>query len=188
MTLPNKLTLFRVLLVPVFMFFSMPAAKWYSADFAKFLSDAGLKIGLVVFLVAALTDILDGNLARKRGEVTNLGKFMDPLADKLLVLAGFLVLMVRFDLTPWFILIVFARELMVAGVRMVAAGEGKVIAASIWGKIKTVTQIVAIVAYLLNDFMDMLYFDDILMWFSIILTIYSGIDYLLKNIKILKKA
>lgn len=196
MTLPNKITLIRIIIVPIFMFFAMPAAGWYSEGLTHFLNNTGPFIAVILFILAALTDILDGSLARSRNEVTNLGKFLDPIADKLLVLAGLLVLMVKFDLNAWFILIVFARELMVMGIRMIAAGEGIVIAASIWGKIKTTMQIIAIVAYMLNEIVpkifngaikDMWYLDDFLMWVAILITIYSGIDYLLKNLKLLRK-
>lgn len=187
MTLPNKITFIRILFVPVFMFFAMPAAGWYPEGLAEFLTTAGPYISIALFIIAALTDILDGSLARSRNEVTNLGKFLDPIADKLLVLAGMLVLMVRFDLSAWLILIVFARELMVMGIRMIAAGEGVVVAASIWGKVKTVTQIIAVVAYMLNDIMDMWYLDQIAMAVAIIITIYSGLDYLFKNRKFLTK-
>lgn len=188
MTLPNKITMVRIIFVPIFMFFAMPAAGWYPEGLARFISTAGPYIAIALFILAALTDILDGSLARSRNEVSNLGKFLDPIADKLLVLAGLLVLMVKFDLSAWFVLIVFTREMMVAGIRMVAAGEGVVIAASIWGKVKTITQIVAVVAYLLNDIIDMWYLDDIVMWAAILITIYSGLDYLFKNIKLLKSS
>ncbi len=197
MSLPNKITIVRILFVPVFMFFAMPAANWYPSGLQQLLSTAGPYIAIGLFIIAALTDILDGHLARKRNEVTNLGKFLDPIADKLLVLAGLLVLTVRFDLSVWIILIVFARELMVMGIRMIAAGEGVVIAASIWGKVKTVIQIIAIIAYLLNDVVeqllnglikDMWYLDDIVMGAAIIITIYSGIDYFIKNRGFLKKS
>ncbi len=197
MTLPNKITFIRILFVPIFMFFAMPAAVWYPDGLQQFLVSAGSYIAIALFIIAALTDILDGSLARSRNEVTNLGKFLDPIADKLLVLAGLLVLMVKFDLSGWIILIVFARELMVMGIRMIAAGEGVVVAASIWGKVKTVMQIIAIVAYMLNDIVpklfgglikDMWYLDDILMGAAILITIYSGFDYLIKNMSFLKKA
>jgi len=197
MTLPNKITMLRIFFVPVFMFFAMPAATWYPQGLQDFLSNAGPFIAIVLFIIAAITDILDGSLARKRNEVSNLGKFLDPIADKLLVLAGLLVLMVRFNLSAWIILIVFARELMVMGIRMIAAGEGKIVAASIWGKIKTIMQIIAIVAYMLNDIVpklfngaikDMWYLDDILMGIAVIITIYSGLDYLIKNADFLKRA
>jgi len=196
MTLPNKITFLRILFVPIFMFFAMPAAAWYPDGLQQFLSSAGAYIAMALFVIAALTDILDGNLARSRNEVTNLGKFLDPIADKLLVLAGLLVLMVKFDLSGWIVLIVFARELMVMGIRMIAAGEGVVVAASIWGKVKTIMQIIAIVAYMLNDIVpklfggvikDMWYLDDILMGAAILITIYSGFDYLIKNMSFLKK-
>ena len=197
MSLPNKITFIRILFVPIFMFFAMPAATWYPDGLQQFLVSAGSYIAIALFVIAALTDILDGSLARSRNEVTNLGKFLDPIADKLLVLAGLLVLMVKFDLSAWVILIVFARELMVMGIRMIAAGEGVVIAASIWGKVKTIMQIIAIVAYMLNDIVpklfggaikDMWYLDDILMGAAILITIYSGFDYLMKNMSFLKKA
>ena len=196
MTLPNKITFIRILFVPVFMFFAMPAAAWYSDGLQLFLVSMGSYIAITLFIIAALTDILDGSIARSRNEVTNLGKFLDPIADKLLVLAGLLVLMVKFDLSAWLVLIVFARELMVMGIRMIAAGEGVVIAASIWGKVKTIMQIIAIVAYMLNDIVpkffggaikDMWYLDDILMGAAILITIYSGFDYLMKNLSFLKK-
>ena len=188
MTLPNKITMVRIILVPIFMFFAMPVEGWYPVGLTQFLDTAGTYIAIALFILAALTDILDGSLARNRDEVTNLGKFLDPIADKLLVLAGLLVLMVRFDLTAWIILIVFTRELIVAGIRMIAAIEGVVIAASVWGKVKTITQIVAVVAYMLNDIIDMWYLDDIAMWAAVLITIYSGLDYLVKNIRLLKSA
>ncbi|MCK5759553.1 MAG: CDP-diacylglycerol--glycerol-3-phosphate 3-phosphatidyltransferase [Clostridiales bacterium] len=196
MTLPNKITFIRILFVPIFMFFAMPAAAWYPDGLQQFLGSAGSYIAIALFIIAALTDILDGSLARSRNEVTNLGKFLDPIADKLLVLSGLLVLIVRFDLSAWVLLIVFTRELMVMGIRMIAAGEGVVVAASIWGKVKTIMQIIAIVAYMLNDIVpklfggvikDMWYLDDILMGVAILITIYSGFDYLMKNISFLKK-
>lgn len=181
MTLPNKITFIRILFVPIFMFFAMPPASWYSAGFTEFLNSTGSYIAIALFIIAALTDILDGSLARSRNEVTNLGKFLDPIADKLLVMAGLLVLMVKFDLSAWLILIVFARELMVMGIRMIAAGEGVVVAASIWGKVKTVTQIIAVVAYLLNDIINMWYLDEIAMGIAVAITVFSGLDYLYKN-------
>jgi CDP-diacylglycerol--glycerol-3-phosphate 3-phosphatidyltransferase len=196
MTLPNKITLLRIVFVPIFMIFAMPSASWYPEGFSAFLDNWGVLVALILFIMAAVTDILDGSLARKRGEVSNLGKFLDPIADKMLVLAGLLVLMVRYELSAWIILIVFARELMVMGIRMIAAGEGKVVAASIWGKVKTIMQIIAVVAYLLNDIVpklfngiikDMWYIDDFLMAVAVLITIYSGLDYLFKNIKFLKK-
>jgi CDP-diacylglycerol--glycerol-3-phosphate 3-phosphatidyltransferase len=126
---------------------------------------------------------LDGNLARKRNEVTNLGKFLDPIADKLLVIAALLVLIIKYSLSPWIVIIIIARELMVMGIRMMAAGEGVVVAASIWGKIKTVTQIIAIIAYLANGITNMGFVDDFLMYIALAATIFSGMDYLVKNMK-----
>jgi len=183
MTLPNKITFLRIILIPLFLFFALPAPDWMTGGFAGFMENSGPYIAIFLFIAAGITDIIDGNLARKRGEVTNLGKFLDPIADKLLVISALLVLIVKFDLSVWIVIIVIARELMVMGIRTVAAGEGKIVAASIWGKVKTVMQIVAVVAYMLNDIIDMWYLDDALMIIAVLLTIYSGIDYLIKNIE-----
>lgn len=138
MNLPNKLTLLRVALVPV-----------YLAALAV-RTPVSLRLALAVFIAAALTDLLDGRVARSRGQVTNFGKFMDPIADKLLVIPA-LVLMVEQGLVPAWVCIVFvAREFIVSGVRMVAAERGAVIAAGVWGKAKTVAQIVAVALLTVN--------------------------------------
>ena len=186
MNLPNKITFLRIILIPVFLFFALPAPGWYPCGLITFLNTAGPYIALVLFIGAAITDIIDGNLACKRQEVTNLGKFLDPIADKLLVISALLVLIVKFDLSVWYVVIIVARELMVMGIRTIAAGEGKIVAASIWGEVKTVVQIVAVCFWLLNDIIDMWYIDDALMIAAVILTVYSGIDYIVKNFEFLK--
>ncbi|MBN2558679.1 MAG: CDP-diacylglycerol--glycerol-3-phosphate 3-phosphatidyltransferase [Clostridia bacterium] len=187
MSLPNKVTVFRIILIPLFMIFALPPASWYPGAFASFLENSGTVLAIAVFILAGITDIIDGNLARSRNEVSNLGKFLDPIADKLLVLSALLVLIVRSDISTWIVMIIMAREFMVMGIRMVAAGEGVVVAASIWGKIKTVTQIVAIVAVFLSDLIDIWYLGDILMGAAVLITIYSGLDYLVKNIRFITK-
>lgn len=180
MNLPNKLTLLRVVLVPVFMAFMTIDALW--AHIA----------GLAVFCVASLTDMLDGQIARKRKLVTTFGKFADPLADKMLTTAAFLIFMYKGIIDPWPVFIILAREFAVSGIRLVAAAEGEVIAASFWGKIKTVTQMLSIIAGIL--LMCIIAIPEnvsntitcLLVWLSVIFTIVSGAEYIIKNRKLLK--
>ena len=176
MNLANKLTMLRIFLVPIFLIF-MAVQIPYGKELATF-----------IFIVASLTDKLDGYIARSRNQITNFGKFMDPLADKLLVTAA-LVSLVELKIVPsWVAMIIIAREFAVSGLRTIAASEGKVIAASWWGKIKTVIQIVAIITALLNlsyvnpvinPILNIL--TDIFMAAAVIITIISGADYFIKN-------
>ncbi len=191
MNLPNKITIARILLVPIMML--MP----YIGITAK--TSFGLPIVniiiLIIFLVASFTDYLDGHIARKRNIVTNFGKFLDPIADKLLVLAA-LVMLVEARIIPgWIPIIIAAREFMVSAIRMLVATEGKVIAASKLGKIKTVTQMVAIsLAFLdANYFMSFVcggltgfalilnILMSVAMILAVIATIWSGVDYFMKS-------
>ena len=191
MNLPNKITIARILLVPIMML--MP----YIGITAK--TSFGLPIVniiiLIIFLVASFTDYLDGHIARKRNIVTNFGKFLDPIADKLLVLAA-LVMLVEAKIIPgWIPIIIAAREFMVSAIRMLVATEGKVIAASKLGKIKTVTQMVAIsLAFLdTNYFMSFVcggltgfalilnILMSVAMLLAVIATIWSGVDYFMKS-------
>lgn len=191
MNLPNKITIARILLVPIMML--MP----YIGITAK--TSFGLPVVniiiLIIFLVASFTDYLDGHIARKRNIVTNFGKFLDPIADKLLVLAA-LVMLVEAGIIPgWIPIIIAAREFMVSAIRMLVATEGKVIAASKLGKIKTVTQMVAIsLAFLdTNYFMSFVcgsltgfalilnILMSVAMILAVIATIWSGVDYFMKS-------
>ena len=191
MNLPNKITIARILLVPIMML--MP----YIGITAK--TSFGLPIVniiiLIIFLVASFTDYLDGHIARKRNIVTNFGKFLDPIADKLLVLAA-LVMLVEARIIPgWIPIIIAAREFMVSAIRMLVATEGKVIAASKLGKIKTVTQMVAISLAFLDTNYFMSFVCGALTGFALILnilmsaamvlaviaTIWSGVDYFMKS-------
>ncbi len=177
MNLPNKLTIARVMLVPFFIFFYM----------------IGLYLpALIIFLVASFTDYLDGHLARKHNMVSNFGKIMDPLADKVLVYAAF-ALLVESQLIPaWMLIIILAREFTVAGMRTVAAAEGIVIAAAMSGKIKTVLQMIAVPLLLLipvtikgtliSDIVSWAAY--IFLWASLLMTVYSGIEYVKNNIKV----
>lgn len=201
MNLPNKITLSRIFLVPIFMLFIMPLPDWLLQSsllafirpqllfINNFLLNFGNYIAAVIFIIAASTDGVDGYIARKRKMVTRFGKFLDPIADKLLVTAALIPLVQRGDITGWAAMIIIAREFIVTGLRLVAAGEGIVIAASNWGKVKTVTQIIAIVLTLLKNFpLDRftdIRFNEYAMLIAVIVTIYSMYDYLAKNIKVI---
>lgn len=188
MNLANKLTMIRIFLVPVFLVFITVTEIPY-----------GSIIATVVFIIASLTDQLDGYIARSRNQITNFGKFMDPLADKLLVTAA-LVSLVELNLVAgWAVVVILAREFAVSGLRTLAASDGIVIAASWWGKIKTVTQIIAILLLLLkvnintsvnainfinsNSFLNgfFTYVPETIMFIAVLITIVSGVDYFVKN-------
>lgn len=175
MNLPNKLTVLRIIMVPFFVFFMLTdvggaANKW---------------IALVIFCVASLTDMLDGKIARARGLVTNFGKFMDPLADKLLVCSAMICLIPLGKLTAWFVIIIIAREFIISGFRLVASDNGIVIAASYWGKFKTVSQMFMVIVMImdLGGVFDLV--GTVLMWIALVLTIVSLIDYIAKNVEVL---
>lgn len=191
MNLANKLTILRMFLVPVFLVFMAVKGIPY-----------GSIIATIVFILASLTDKLDGYIARSRNQITNFGKFMDPLADKLLVTSA-LVSLVELQLLPaWAAMVIIAREFAVSGLRTVAASEGIVIAASNWGKAKTVIQIVAIILLLIkanlqapslaglskigffSDFLRVV--PNFVMLLAVLITIISGVDYFIKNKSVIK--
>lgn len=172
MNLANKITLFRVLLVPVFMvvlYSDINNSHFYAA---------------LIFILASLTDTLDGYIARSRNLVTNFGKFIDPLADKVLVATALILLVELGKIPGWIVAIIITREFTITGFRVIAASEGITIAASPWGKVKTITQLIAITLILLNNFpfnslnVPM---DTIMLYLSLIFTIISGVDYIYKN-------
>ncbi|MBQ9931812.1 MAG: CDP-diacylglycerol--glycerol-3-phosphate 3-phosphatidyltransferase [Firmicutes bacterium] len=176
MNLPNKLTMLRIFLIPIFIVLLM-FDLWYVA--------AG------VFIAASITDALDGMIARKMNLITNFGKLMDPLADKLLVTAA-LVCFVQLEvLDAWMVIVILAREFLVTGLRTVAAGQGIILAAGVSGKLKTIFQMVAIIVILLQDWPFTLVTDApvglILMWIAVILTIYSGAEYIIKNRRVFQE-
>lgn len=188
MNLANKLTLLRIFLVPVFLIFFLVEG-----------IDYGTIVATIVFIVASITDQLDGHIARSRNQITTFGKFMDPLADKLLVTAVF-VCLVQIGMIPaWAVIIILSREFAVSGLRSIAASNGLVIAASWWGKIKTVTQMLAILLFLLtvnimtigntnllvNFFPGFLVASNIVFYICVAITIISGIDYFIKNRKVI---
>lgn len=178
MNLPNKLTVVRVLMIPFFVWFMLPslggemaASKW---------------IALAIFCIASLTDLLDGKIARKYNLVTNFGKFMDPLADKLLVGAAMICLVEMGRLPAWIVIVIISREFIISGFRLIASDNGIVIAASYWGTFKTVFQM-AMIIVLIAAFEGSVFavVEQILIWVSLILTIVSLVDYIRKNKEVL---
>lgn len=179
MNLANKITFTRIFIIPFFIL-SLLGDFPYSQYVAAF-----------IFILAASTDSMDGYIARKRNEITNLGKFLDPLADKLLITSALVVLVEMGRISSVVAIIIISREFIVTGFRVIAASEGVVIAASWLGKIKTIVQIVSIVAILLDNFPFQLIgfpFDTISLYIATIVTILSGIDYIYKNRKLLKES
>jgi CDP-diacylglycerol---glycerol-3-phosphate 3-phosphatidyltransferase len=197
MNLPNRLTLTRIAMVPLFLVFLLPfpdwLVNWNLLTFIRpnlhainrFIIGYGNFIAAGIFLLAASTDGLDGYIARKRKQITKFGKFLDPIADKLLVTAALVALVQRGDLTGWAATIIISREFIVTGLRLVASAEGVVISASKLGKIKTVSQVVAILATLIKNYPITYFvnfpFDRWAMLFAVVVTIYSGFDYIMKN-------
>jgi len=182
MTLANKLTLSRVVMIPVMIVFiymkSMESPLGFFNDILL-----NQLIFAILFVLASLTDLLDGYVARKYNQITTFGKFLDPIADKVLVMVAFLFLMVVTpDRVPlWAVMIVIVREFAVTGVRLLAVEKGKVIAASPYGKIKTASTMVALIIMLFNDFGLPTLIGDIIFWIAILFTLISGFDYLIKN-------
>lgn len=169
MNLPNKLTVGRMFAVPVFIVVLM-LGHYYAAA--------------AIFAVASITDMLDGMIARKCNLVTNFGKIMDPLADKVLVMSALLCLVELGDVPGWMAIVILAREFTVTGLRTAAAAEGLVIAAGMTGKIKTVLQMIAILAILLGNWPFSLIglpFAEVALWSAVIMTVVSGVEYVVKN-------
>nr|WP_297706263.1 CDP-diacylglycerol--glycerol-3-phosphate 3-phosphatidyltransferase [uncultured Butyrivibrio sp.] len=174
MNLPNKLTVLRVVLIPFFVAFLLlspgnGAFKWVS---------------LAIFIIASLTDMLDGKIARKYNLITDFGKFMDPLADKLLVCSAMICLIELGRIPSWIVVIIIAREFIISGFRLIAADNGRVIAASYWGKFKTTFQMIMVILMIANlgdviPFYDLV--TQIIMWIALALTIISLCDYIVKN-------
>lgn len=175
MNLPNKLTILRIIMIPFFVLFM--------------LLDGGLNpayryIAAVIFIVASFTDLLDGKIARKYNLVTNFGKFMDPLADKLLVCSGLICFVGLGQLPAWFVIIIISREFIISGFRLVASDNGVVIAASYWGKFKTVSQMVMSVLLIVNiPALSML--TTVISVIALVLTVVSLVDYIAKNYRVL---
>ena len=176
MNLPNKLTILRVILIP---FFVVSLLVFHGeVRFLRYLAAS-------IFIVASLTDMLDGKIARKYNLVTNFGKFMDPLADKLLVCSALICLVELGQLPAWMVIVIVSREFIISGFRLVAAEQGIVIAASYWGKFKTTFQMIAVILMIVN--LPALHLvTGMFTWAALILTIVSLADYIMKNHKVLK--
>ena len=177
MNLPNKLTLFRVILIPFFVFFLL----------APYFEGYGNYIAVAIFIVASITDFLDGKIARKYNLVTNFGKFMDPLADKLLVCSALICLIQLESIPAWVVIIIIAREFIISGFRLIASDNGVVIAASYWGKFKTAFQMLTVIVLIL-DIPNKVFIilGTVLIYVSLALTVISLIDSIAKNKDVLK--
>ncbi|MDE6700203.1 MAG: CDP-diacylglycerol--glycerol-3-phosphate 3-phosphatidyltransferase [Acetatifactor sp.] len=197
MNLPNKLTIFRVILIVPFVLVLLSSIQGWGLHEMLFggVSAYAEYTALGIFIVASLTDLLDGKIARKYNLVTNFGKFMDPLADKLLVCAAMIVLVEMGRIPSWVVVVIISREFIISGFRLIASDNGVVIAASYWGKFKTTFQMVMICMMLVKDapFLSLAahqeYFalaTDIVMWIALALTVISLVDYLVKNRNVMK--
>lgn len=176
MNLPNKLTIFRIVLVPVFLIFLLGQFGYWANIVAA-----------VIFIAASATDMLDGYIARKYNMITNFGKFMDPLADKLLVDSALIALVALGRIEAWIVIVIIGREFIISGFRLVAADNGTVIAASFWGKIKTVFQMAATILLIFDfSWFPIYLITQILVYIALVLTVVSLIDYLIKNRNVLK--
>jgi len=176
MNLPNKITIFRIFMIPLFLVFMLIPGIAY-----------GQYIAAGIFLIAALSDLLDGYIARKHNLITNFGKFMDPLADKLLVSSA-LICFVELKLLPaWIVIIIIAREFIISGFRLIASDKGIVIAADFWGKLKTTVQMVLCIMLIINfdnTFINIL--EKITVYLTVALTVISLVDCMVKNKSVLK--
>ena len=175
MNLPNKLTILRTILIPFFLIFI----------YTDFWGKGNAYIAVAIFIIASLTDLLDGKIARKYNLVTNFGKFLDPLADNLLVCSA-LIALVDLDRIPaWVVIIIIAREFIISGFRLIASDNGVVIAASYWGKFKTTFQMIMIILLILNiDYPYSNIVNMVIMYIALALTIISLLDYIIKNYKV----
>ena len=180
MNLPNKLTIFRVILIVPFIILLLGGqAGWFGDN--TFVTDM---IALAIFIIASLTDLIDGKIARKYNLITDFGKFMDPLADKLLVCSAMIALIEMNRIPSWVVIIIIAREFIISGFRLVASDNGVVIAASYWGKFKTTFQMIGVVLLIFNiPALSMV--TTIVIWIALALTVISLVDYVVKNAGVL---
>ncbi len=175
MNIANKITLVRIFLVPVFVLFML-------TDFTEYNSI----IAFVVFVIATITDKIDGTIARKYNLVTDFGKFLDPIADKLLVCSALICLTADGTIPAWITIVIIGREFIISAFRLVCADTGKTVAASWWGKSKTIAQMVTIIVLLMN-IPQLKILGDILIYVSLVLTVVSLVDYFVKNKEVLKE-
>ncbi|WP_340009087.1 CDP-diacylglycerol--glycerol-3-phosphate 3-phosphatidyltransferase [Paenibacillus sp. FSL K6-0276] len=180
MNLANKVTIARILLIPIFILLFSKYPDWPD----------GIYYAAIVFILASVTDKLDGYIARKYNQITNLGKLLDPLADKLLISAALILLVSQHRLYAWVALVIVAREVIITGIRLVAVSQKIVLQADRYGKIKMVSQVVAITVVMLDNhpfaFITNIPIDQILIYFALIITVYSGFNYIKNNYHSLK--
>jgi CDP-diacylglycerol---glycerol-3-phosphate 3-phosphatidyltransferase len=189
--LPNKITVSRIFLIPVFLIFLLAPLPLGETEIAGTVLLNSQLIATAIFIFASVTDWIDGYIARKHNLVTNLGKFLDPLADKLLVTSAFVSLVELGAAPAWIVVVILSREFAVTGLRLVASSEGEVLAASNLGKLKTWIQIIAIIMLLIENvpFEAIGFpFATISLWAALIITVYSGWDYFSKNKEVLLKS
>lgn len=192
MNTANKITIARILLIPVFILFFPLYPDWLAqkADFIQHIDSYGLYYASAVFILASATDKLDGHIARKYNQITNLGKLLDPLADKLLISAALILMVSQHLIYSWIAFAIIAREIIINGIRIVASSRKIALQADQYGKIKMVFQVAAIAAVLLNNrpfsFFTDIPIDQILMYAALILTLYSGYNYIKNNYRILE--
>ena len=187
MNLPNKLTIVRVILIVPFIFLLLGGFhewKWFTAIFGGIMEYVDY-LALAIFIIASLTDLLDGHIARKNNLVTNFGKFMDPLADKLLVCAAMICLVEMGRIPGWIVIIIISREFIISGFRLIASDNGVVIAANYWGKVKTVFQMIMI-CLMIGNLPQLTLVTDIVMWIALALTVISLADYIWSNRAVMK--
>ena len=202
MNLPNKLSILRIILIPVTLVFMLPISIYgfEPAGWNNFIGNYGMLIAAFIFIIASLTDMADGKIARKYNLITNLGKFLDSLADKMLIIGVLIAFVGLGRISAWLLMIIVLREFMVTGIRMLASEKGVVMAAKMIGKVKTTTQMIAVI-YLMFEPTIMKIFNissskinpvtivgDVLFGICIIMTVVSGLDYLLKNLNFLKES
>lgn len=191
MNIPNRITVSRILLIPIFLIIMLAPLHWGNMHLLGVDLPVAHFVGAMIFILASATDWVDGHYARKHNLVTNMGKFLDPLADKLLVSAALIVLVELRFAPSWIVIIIISREFAVTGLRLLLANEGEVVAANMLGKIKTWAQIVAISALLLHNMIFQLIsfrFDIVALWVALIFTIWSGWDYFAKNSHVFKNS
>ena len=179
LNLPNKLTLFRIFIIPVFLLFLLGGA---GGEYSRY-------IALAIFIIASVTDALDGYIARKTNRVTNFGKFMDPLADKVLVCSALIALIQTGDISSVVVIVIIAREFIITGFRLVASDNGVVIAASNWGKLKTISQMIMVMYLILGLHAKGGLFETlalVLIAAAVFFTAVSAVDYIVKNVGVLK--
>lgn len=191
LNIPNKITVSRICLIPVFLIIMLADFNWGELVVGSESIPVAHLVGAIIFILASVTDWIDGYYARKYNLVTNLGKFLDPLADKLLVSAALIVLVELGFAPSWIVIIIISREFAVTGLRLILAGTGEVVAANMLGKIKTWTQIIAVSALLLHnlpfEFINVP-FATIALWVSMVFTIWSGWDYFAINKDVFKNS